>query len=46
MEIRIPRILLGKNEDGVPMYGPSEQTPERYIACEITETEYIYTVAE
>ena len=44
--IRIPRVLLGYNEDGAPMYGPEWSPPERYSACEITETEYIYTVAE
>lgn len=45
-EIRIAKVFLGNNEEGVPMYGPASQPPERYAACEITETEYVYQVPD
>lgn len=46
MEIRIPRVQIGTNEEGVPIMGPSEKPPERFVALERSETEYIYTVEE
>lgn len=44
MEIRIPRVQLGTNEDGVPIMAPATQPPQNYTACKITEAEYVYTV--
>lgn len=46
MEIKIPRVQIGTNEEGTPIMGPETTPPERFTALEITETEYVYTVEE
>jgi len=46
MEVRIPRVQIGVNEEGFPIMSPADNPPREFTACEITETEYIYTVED
>lgn len=43
--VKIARVQVGVNEDGVPMFGPASQAPDGFVSVEITSTEYIYTYA-
>lgn len=46
MQIKIKRVQIGVNEDGVPVIAPETTPPSKYIECKITEAEYIYTVED
>lgn len=46
MQIKIKRVQIGVNEDGVPITAPETQPPQNYASCEIKESEYVYTVAD
>ena len=44
--VKIKRVQHGVNEEGFPIIGPETQPPAVYTACEITPTEYVYTVPD
>lgn len=46
MQTHIKKVQIGVNEEGKPIMAPETQPPHNYVACEITEDEYIYTVAD
>jgi hypothetical protein len=46
MEIRIPRIQTGTNEENTPIMSPASDPPRDFTACEITPTEYVYQVPD
>lgn len=44
--VKIKRVQVGTNEEGKPIMAPETQPPARYSECEITATEYVYTVPD
>ena len=44
--VKIKRVQVGTNDEGAPIMAPETQPPAKYTACEITPTEYVYTVPD